>query len=188
MKRLLLILLLVGCGGGVKENVKASASEIVINAGSIKESALSSTEIAKSVSVKYPVTKSEMAQIIKLNENMIRRSEAIIIEASYIDKEIEKINEAIDWFKLIFLLGMGLGGIIIGYLSFKVGKWKTTVFGIFMCLGSVSMNFYWHLIETAFLPIVGGSFAIALCFMYIHYVDEKRANQSNLINAQTDIK
>ena len=175
MKYLLIIaLLLCGCGGGVKEKVKASASKVVVYANSITESAKSSTEIAKGVSIKYPVTKPEMTQIIELNENMIRLSESIKYEAKYIDKEISQINEAIDWFKLIFLLGMGLGGVIIGYLSFKVGKWKTTVFGVGMCFSAVSMNFWWHTIETLYLPFVGVGFIIVLCFMYIHYIDEKR--------------
>ena len=189
MKPLLIIaLLLCGCGGGVKEKVKVSTSKIVIDSGSIIESAKSSTDIAKGVAVKYPVTKPEMTQIIKLNENIIRLSEAIKVEASYIDKEIEKINEAIDWFKLIFLLGMGLGGIIIGYLSFKVGKWKTTVFGAGMCFSAISMNFWWHTIETLYLPFVGVAFIIVLCFMYIHYVDEKRRkNQDDLIIASTEL-
>jgi hypothetical protein len=174
MRFLILALFLVACGSGTKENVKGSALAISNHAGSIKGSALSSIEIAKRVSIDHPKTKPQMDKIISLQDEIIKRSVLISEQAIYIDKQIEDIDEMIDWFKLIFLLGMGFGGIIIGYLSFKVGKWKTTVFGAVMCFGAVSMNFYWHLIETAFLPIVGGVFAIILCFMYVHFIDEKR--------------
>ena len=174
MKRLFLILLLVGCGGGVKERLSKSASEIKVDASSIKSSALSSSTIARKVSLEYPPTKPDMDMILELNEEIVRRSERILAEANKIDENIEDIEEMIDWFKMIFLLGVGFGGIAIGYMGFKVGKWKTSVFGGFMCLSAVSMNFYWHLIETAFLPVVGGLFAIVLCLFYVHYFDERR--------------
>ena len=180
--KLALLLFLVGCGGGVVEHVKESASEIKTHAGSIKGFALSSIQIAKLVSVNHPKTKPQMDKIISLQDETIKRSLLIYEQADYIDKQINDLDEMIDWFKLIFLLGMGFGGIIIGYLSFEVGKWKTTVFGAVMCFGAVSMNFYWHLIETAFLPIIGGGFAIILCFMYVHYVDEKRRTTQEVLN------
>ena len=128
-------------------------------------------------------------QVSPLAKAIKKANSTIKEEAKSLVKNIKKVEDeqGRDWFKLIFLLAVGLGGVLIGYMGFKVAKWKTSLFGGVMCLSAISMNFYWHLIERAFLPIVGGGFAIVLCIMYVHYYDQKRASQDTLKNAPTEL-
>ena len=130
-------------------------------------------------------------QVAPLAKAIKKASAKINSESEKIVKSVKVIekNEGKDWFKLIFLLAIGLGGVLIGYMSFKVGKWKTTAFGVFMCFSAISLNFYWDFIGQTFIPILGGVFAIVLCIMYVHFYDEKRRKaQDDLIIESDEVK
>ena len=133
---------------------------------------------------------SRAPQVAPLAKAIKKASKAIDEQAEKVIKNVVTIekNEGRDWFRLIFLLAIGLGGVLIGYMSFKVGKIKTTVFGIGMCLSAISLNFWWDFIGQTFVPILGGIFAIVLCVMYVHYHDERRKAQDDLQIAQGEAK